>query len=195
MYGLSPPRGQPPELVDPRHPTRFTAASGGCATCLAAASANNLARRFHRSAPRTFKRRFGGGGLGRLASADGAGVPRGPPSVRLPTFGRRQGGRVHADRCPVGWARRTGRGYAGSYQYVPAEISCTSGALPAGGCSALAPRRWIAPVTSPRPWRSWPARVAGRPRRLRPRTRPRPGLPAASRLAATSAPWDPLEGT
>jgi len=28
-----------------------------------------------RSAPRTFKRRFGGGGRGRLASADGAGYP------------------------------------------------------------------------------------------------------------------------
>jgi hypothetical protein len=49
------------------------------------------------SAPRTFKRRFGGGGRSWLASADGAGVPRGPPSVRLPTFGRRKDGRVHAD--------------------------------------------------------------------------------------------------
>jgi len=62
------------------------------------------------NAPRTFKRRFGGGGRGRLAGADGAGVPGGPPSVRLPTFGRRQGRRVHADRCPVGG--RGGQGEA-----------------------------------------------------------------------------------
>src|SRR6185369_13630522 len=61
-------------------------------------------------APRTFKRRFGGGGRGRLAGGDGAGVPGGPPSVRLPTFGRRQGRRVHADRCPVGG--RGGQGEA-----------------------------------------------------------------------------------
>jgi hypothetical protein len=44
------------------------------------------------------------------AGADGAGVPGGPPSVRLPTFGRRQGRRVHADRCPVGG--RGGQGEA-----------------------------------------------------------------------------------
>jgi len=65
-------------------------------------------------ASRTFKRRFGGGGRGRLGGVSAAtagagwrawmapGCPGGPPSVRLPTFGRRQGGRVHADRCPVG---------------------------------------------------------------------------------------------
>jgi hypothetical protein len=38
-------------------------------------------------------------------------------------FGRRQGGQVHADRCPVG-GRGTGRGYAGSCQ---ASSACGGG--------------------------------------------------------------------
>src|SRR3954469_11868836 len=52
---------------------------------------------YFRPSPRqgTFKRRFGGGGRSRLASAENAGVHGGSPSVRLPTFGRRQGRRVH----------------------------------------------------------------------------------------------------
>jgi hypothetical protein len=38
------------------------------------------------------------------------GLPGGRPSVRLPTFGQRQGGRVHADQCPV--SGRGGQGEA-----------------------------------------------------------------------------------
>jgi len=51
-----------------------------------AVSAHERRRAQVARAPRTFKRRFGGGGRGRLADADGAGVPGGPPSV-LRKFG------------------------------------------------------------------------------------------------------------